>query len=96
MSVSRDDVQKIAQLARLAFTPEEEAQLTGDLNRMLEYVATLDQLDTTGVPPTAHVLPMENAFRDDVTRPSLNRADALGNAPLAGQGHFRVPKVIES
>ena len=94
MSVSRDDVQKVAQLARLAFTPEEEAQLTGDLNRMLEYVAALDQLDTTGVPPTAHVLPLENAFRDDVTRPSLNRAAALGNAPLSGQGHFRVPKVI--
>ena len=94
MSVSRDDVQKVAQLARLVFTPEEEAQLTGDLNRMLEYVAALDQLDTTGVPPTAHVLPLENAFRDDVTRPSLNRADALGNAPLSGQGHFRVPKVI--
>ena len=95
MPVSKNDVQKVAQLARLAFTPEEETQLIGDLNRMLEYVAALDQLDTSGVAPTAHVLPLENAFRDDVTRPSLNRADALSNAPLAGQGHFLVPKVIE-
>ena len=95
MPVTKNDVQKVAQLARLAFTPEEEAQLIGDLNRMLEYVAALDQLDTTGVPPTAHVLPLDNAFRDDVTRPSLKQADALGNAPLSGQGHFRVPKVIE-
>ena len=95
MPVSKDDVRKVAQLARLNFAPEEEAQLIDDLNRMLEYVAALNQLDTTEVSPTAHVLPLENAFRDDVMGQSLDRSDALANAPLSGQGHFRVPRVIE-
>ena len=57
MPVSKDDVQKVAQLARLDFAPEDEAQLIEDLNRMLEYVAALDQLDTTEVAPTAHCTP---------------------------------------
>ncbi len=92
MSVSKDDVRKVAQLARLNFAPEE---VIDDLNRMLEYVAALNQLDTTEVSPTAHVLPLENAFRDDVMGQSLDRSDALANAPLSGRGHFRVPRVIE-
>ena len=95
MPVSRDGVRKVAQLARLSFSPDEEAQLIDDLNRMLGYVAALEQLDTTDVSPTAHVLPLENAFRDDTLGTSLGRSDALANAPLSGQGHFRVPRVIE-
>ena len=95
MPVSRDDVRKVAQLARLSFAPEEEDRLIADLNRMLDYVAALNELNTTGVSPTAHVLPIENAFRDDVPGHSLDREAALANAPLAGHGHFRVPKVID-
>jgi len=95
MPVSRDDVRKVAQLARLSFFPEQEAQLIDDLNRMLAYVAALEQLDTTEVSPTAHVLPLKNAFRGDIPGRSLDRSDALANAPLSGQGHFRVPRVIE-
>lgn len=95
MSVTRDDVRKVAQLARLSFAPDEEAQIIDDLNKMLAYMAALEQLDTTDVSPTAHVLPLENAFRDDALGDSLDRSDALANAPLSGQGHFRVPRVIE-
>ena len=95
MPVSKDDVQKVAQLARLSFAPEEEAQIIDDLNQMLAYMAALAQLDTTDVSPTAHVLPLENAFRDDALADSLDPSDALANAPLSGQGHFRVPRVIE-
>jgi aspartyl-tRNA(Asn)/glutamyl-tRNA(Gln) amidotransferase subunit C len=95
MSVSRDDVLKVAQLSRLSFAPEEEVQIIDDLNRMLAYMAALEQLDTTDVSPTAHVLPLENAFREDALGDSLDRDDALANAPLSGQGHFRVPRVIE-
>ena len=95
MPVSRDDVRKVAQLARLSFAPEEEDRLIADLNRMLDYVAALNELNTTGVSPTAHVLPIENAFRDDVPGHSLDRKAVLANAPLAGHGHFRVPKVID-
>lgn len=95
MPVSRDDVRKVAQLARLSFSLEEESQLVDDLNQMLDYVAALNELNTTGVSPTAHVLPLENAFREDVVGRSLKRDVALSNAPLSGHGHFRVPKVID-
>ena len=95
MPVSRDDVRKVAQLARLSFSGKEERQLIDDLNQMLDYVAALNELSTTGVSPTAHVLLLENAFRPDVPGHSLGREAALANAPLSGHGHFRVPKVID-
>lgn len=95
MPVTQDDVLKVAQLARLSFTPEEAHLMVDELNRMLDYVTALDALDTSGVSPTAHVLPLENAFRKDVLGQSLHQKDALANAPLSGQGHFRVPRVIE-
>jgi aspartyl-tRNA(Asn)/glutamyl-tRNA(Gln) amidotransferase subunit C len=95
MPVTKDDVRKVAQLARLSFSPDEERLMVDELNRMLAYVNALDALDTTGVSPTAHVLPLENAFRTDVLGQSLSQKEALANAPLSGQGHFRVPRVIE-
>ena len=95
MPVSLDDVRRVAQLARLTFDPEEERRLVGDLNQILAYVASLEDLDTAGIAPTAHVLPMSNVFREDIRTPSLSQAEALANAPSSGHGHFRVPKVIE-
>ena len=95
MRVSLEDVRKVAHLARLALTSEEEAQLIGELNQILNYVAALDELDTAGVAPTSHVLPISNVFREDEVTPSLPQAEALANAPSSGHGHFRVPKVIE-
>jgi len=95
MPVNEDDVHKVAQLARLSFKPEEERLMLTELNQMLDYVTALDALDTTGVSPTAHVLPIENAFRSDELGHSLSQSEALSNAPSSGQGHFRVPRVIE-
>jgi aspartyl-tRNA(Asn)/glutamyl-tRNA(Gln) amidotransferase subunit C len=95
MSVTRDDVKKVAKLARLSLTEAEEARLVTDLNQMLSYVASLDELDTSQVSPTAHVLPLSNVFRPDEPTASLSQAAALANAPKSGHGHFRVPKVIE-
>jgi aspartyl-tRNA(Asn)/glutamyl-tRNA(Gln) amidotransferase subunit C len=95
MPVSVDDVRKVAQLARLTFGAQEEQRLVEELNRMLGYVALLDELDTAGVVPTAHVLPISNVFREDEPRPSFSQAEALANAPSSGHGHFRVPRVIE-
>ena len=95
MSVGVSDVRKVAELARLTFSEEEEVRLVEDLNRMLEYAAVLDSLDTTVVTPTAHVLPLQNVFRKDVVRPSLSQEAALANAPRSGHGYFRVPRVIE-
>ena len=95
MSVTRDDVKKVAKLARLSLTEVEETRLVSDLNQMLTYVASLNELDTSGVSPTAHVLPISNVFRPDEPTASLSQEEALANAPKSGHGHFRVPKVIE-
>jgi aspartyl-tRNA(Asn)/glutamyl-tRNA(Gln) amidotransferase subunit C len=95
MSVTRDDVRKVALLARLSFSDEAETRLISDLNQMLTYVAALNELDTGGVEPTTHVLPVSNVFRSDEPTVSLSQEAALSNAPSSGHGHFRVPKVIE-
>ena len=95
MSVSLDDVRKVAHLAKLELSEEEEARIAEDLGQMLDYVAALNELDTDNVLPTAHVLPISNVFREDTVMPSLPQAEALANAPSPGHGHFRVPKVIE-
>jgi aspartyl-tRNA(Asn)/glutamyl-tRNA(Gln) amidotransferase subunit C len=95
MSVTIDDVRKVAKLARLSFSEEEEARLVTDLNQMLAYVASLNELDTSQVAPTTHVLPLSNVFRPDEPTESLSQEAALANAPRSGHGHFRVPKVIE-
>jgi aspartyl-tRNA(Asn)/glutamyl-tRNA(Gln) amidotransferase subunit C len=95
MAVSLDDVRKVAYLARLELSEEEETRAVEDLSQMLDYVTSLNELDTNDVLPTAHVLPICNVFREDLVRPSLPQAEALANAPSSGHGHFRVPKVIE-
>ena len=95
MAVAVEDVRKVAHLARLRFTPEEEARMVDELNRILDYMKNLNELDTEGVPPTSHVLPISNVFREDVVTPSLPRDQLLANAPSKRQGYFRVPKVIE-
>lgn len=95
VSVTLEDVRKVAQLARLRFDVGEEERLVADLNQMLDYAAALEKLDTTDVAPTSHVLPVCNVFREDAPVASLSQAEALSNAPSSGYGHFRVPKVID-
>jgi aspartyl-tRNA(Asn)/glutamyl-tRNA(Gln) amidotransferase subunit C len=94
MAVTTDEVLKIAELAALSFTPDEVKRLTGELNRILEYMEKLNELDTSDVDPLHHVLDMTNVMRDDEVRPSLPREEVLKNAPDAVDGYFRVPKVI--
>ena len=95
MAVTLDEVRNVARLARLSFSPEEEGRMVVELNRILDYVEKLNELDTEGVPPTSHVLPISNVFREDVLVPSLPRDELLANAPSKWRGYFRVPKVIE-
>ncbi len=95
MNITRAEVEHVARLARLALPEEELHTLTGQMDAILAYVAKLGELDTGGIIPTAHAVPMENAFRPDTVRPSLGVEPALANAPDATQGCFRVPKVIE-
>jgi aspartyl-tRNA(Asn)/glutamyl-tRNA(Gln) amidotransferase subunit C len=93
--ITVEEVRYVAALARLEFDPGEEARLTGQLDAILEYMSQLGEVDTAGVEPTSHVLPLTNVMRDDVVRDGLSTADALANAPDADQGHFAVPKIIE-
>ena len=96
MSVSRDDVQHVAQLARLDFSEDEEAKMAEELSQILDYVDKLDELDTSGVPPMSHVLDVTNVFRPDEVEERIDRAEALEPAPEADDEYFRVPKVVGS
>jgi aspartyl-tRNA(Asn)/glutamyl-tRNA(Gln) amidotransferase subunit C len=95
MKITRNEVEQVARLARLALTEEELDTLTGQMGKILTFVEQLNGLDTSGIIPTAHAVPLENAFRPDVAQPSLGIERALANAPQAADGCFRVPKVIE-
>jgi len=95
MKITRPEVEHVARLARLALNDDELDALTGQMDAILGYVEQLNELNTEGILPTAHAVPMENAFRPDQTKPSIGVDKALQNAPDAGDGCFRVPKVIE-
>lgn len=95
MTITQDDVEYIAGLARLALTEAEKAQLTEQLTAILEYFTRLDELNIEAISPTASVLPLRMVLRDDVVRPSLEREALLANAPLADAGCFEVPAVLD-
>ena len=95
MAVSKEEVQKIATLARLRFSDEEEDRLADELSRVLDYMDTLQEVDTAGVPPMSHVLTEENVFREDEVEQRIKRKDALSNAPETDGTYVLVPKVIE-
>ncbi len=82
-------------MARLALRDEEIETLTNQLGNILTYVEKLNELDTTNIEPTSHVLPIKNVLREDEERKSIEREKALGNAPDRTEEFFRVPKVIE-
>lgn len=94
MQINEEQVMQVARLARLELDPAEVGPLTGQLDRILQYVDKLNELDTTGVTPVTHALSVVNAFREDEVAPSLPRAEALANAPLATEEAFVVPKVL--
>ena len=94
MKITREEVQRVAALARLELSADEVARMTGHLDSILSYVAKLDELDTTGVAPTTHTQAVVNAFREDAVRPSLPREQALANAPERSDEAFVVPRII--
>ncbi len=93
--ISREEVAKVAGLARLEFSSAELDLLTDELDTILTRVEQLNELDTDGVEPTAHAIPLENVFRADEVVPSIGVEQALRNAPMQAQDCFAVPKVIE-
>jgi aspartyl-tRNA(Asn)/glutamyl-tRNA(Gln) amidotransferase subunit C len=94
MKITRAEVEHIATLARLELTEAEIERLQSDLSKILEYVEQLNELDTTRVLPTAHVVAREDVLREDVSRPSLPTEEVLSNAPQAEEGYFRVHAVL--
>lgn len=95
MGITRKDVEHVARLARLDLTDDEIETFREQLQRILDHAAKVTSLDTEGVPPTAHAIQLVNVFREDEPEPGLSQADALGAAPAAEAGHFRVPRIIE-
>jgi aspartyl-tRNA(Asn)/glutamyl-tRNA(Gln) amidotransferase subunit C len=89
------DVQYVARLARIALTPAEEEKFGAQLSQILGYIEKLNQLDVSGIEPTAHAVPLVNIFRPDEVRPSLTNEQALRNAPAKANGLFLAPKIVE-
>jgi aspartyl-tRNA(Asn)/glutamyl-tRNA(Gln) amidotransferase subunit C len=92
--ITRAEVEHVARLARLALTDVEIDALTLELGAILDHAAQVSALDTAGVEPTAHPLPLVNVLRPDVARPSLERAEVLAEAPATEDGRFRVPRIL--
>ena len=93
--ISRADVDHVAKLAHLSFSEEEAEDCIAKLGSILEYMQELHAIDTTGVPPTTHVLNLENVFREDTVGETLPREQALANAPEVAEGKFfHVPRII--
>jgi len=88
------DIEYVARLARLSLTESEKERFRKDLAEILAYVGKLNQIDTELIPPTSHVLSVQNVFRDDEVLPSLPKDVVLANAPQKKDGLFKVPKII--
>lgn len=95
MEVTPALVEKIAHLARLEFDPAEKEAIKDDLQRMIQFVEKLNELDTTGIPPLLHMSEEVNVLREDVVKGSVTNEEALRNAPGQPTTFFRVPKVIK-
>lgn len=89
------DIARVASLARIALTDDELAAYAAQLENILDHAERVQALPTEGVEPTSHPLPMVNAFRPDVVTGSLDRADALAEAPETEDGYFRVPRILD-
>ena len=93
--ITMREVEQVARLARLALSDAEKERMRRELDGILSFIDKLRALDTEGVPPTSHAVPMTNVMREDEPVPSLPQADMLANAPDRSGDFFRVPKIIE-
>ncbi|MFT6816000.1 MAG: aspartyl-tRNA(Asn)/glutamyl-tRNA(Gln) amidotransferase subunit C [Sphingobacteriales bacterium] len=94
MKVDSTLVQKLATLSRLEFSEEQEAKMIQDMNRMLDFVEKLNELDTENVEPLIYMSDEVNVLRKDIAEQKISHKDALKNAPKKDSDYFRVPKVI--
>jgi len=93
--IDQEQVRKVAKLSRLELTEAEVEEFTGQLSAILDYVAKMNELDTTGVEPLAHCLPISNVFRQDRVGQSLGTEKTLANAPQRDGDFFKVPKILD-
>ena len=93
--INKQEIEHVAHLARLEIAEDKIEVFTEQINNILEHISMLNKVDTDNVPPTYHVLPEKNVWREDVVKPSLPREEALANAPEQENGCFKVLKVIE-
>lgn len=98
MTITEQEVRRVAELANLALTSEEVACMARDMSGILTHIEKLNEIDTANVEPMTQVLYEAGdtaTLREDIERPSLSNADAVANAPVAGAGYYKVPRVIE-
>lgn len=94
--LTREDIESVASLSRLELSDEEKDKLTGHINRLLDNFAELQKVDTEGVEPTSHTIPVFNVFRKDEVRPSLPVDEVISNGPQVADNCFVVPRVVET
>ena len=95
MKITKETIEHVANLARLNLSEQEKDKLTTEMESIISYVDKLNELDTSSVQPTSHVLPVKNVFREDKVENSYDREKILKNAPAQEDGCFKVPKVVE-
>ena len=93
--ISDETIEYVGILAKLELSDEEKEQAKKDMANMLDYIDTLNELDTSGVDPMSHVFPVNNVFREDVVTNGDDREEILANAPEAKEGAFVVPKTFD-
>ena len=92
--ISDETIEYVGILAKLELTDEEKEAAKSDMEKMLDYIDTLNELDTSGIEPMSHVFPVNNVFREDVVTNGDNREDTLANEPLRKEDSFEVPRTI--
>lgn len=88
------DIEHVAKLARLKLTDAEKKRFSSQMGTIIKYIEKLNELDTKNVEPTAHVLGLENVFRDDIATKPLTDQDPINDSPAHSKGHYEVPKII--
>ncbi|RJQ63416.1 MAG: Asp-tRNA(Asn)/Glu-tRNA(Gln) amidotransferase subunit GatC [Desulfobacteraceae bacterium] len=94
MAITKEEIIHVADLARIEVDAAEIDAFAVQMGKIIEYVDTLNRIDTEGVPPTTHAISLTNAFREDIEAGHLDRESALSNAPEKEDGSFLVPKVV--
>jgi len=88
------DIEHVAKLARLKLTDAEKKRFSKQMGTIIKYIEKLNELDTKNVEPTAHVLGLENVFRNDIATNPLTDQDPINDSPAHSKGHYEVPKII--